>query len=468
MKSLRALQEAACFSICAAILTWKLILPGFIGMASNGDFGKVIGPLCIDGADHSADNFIFFQSDYVRGKQYCFPAPYFSSDTALAWVASSAQRMIGDLARFDIRWLGAIHILLFLSFYAAVLYLLRPLKTPARIVVSLAALWIFADIGLIAYLNSFFTDAAAILGGLTAAVLALHLSIAERIRVMPIVLFALAALLFVASKAQHGLLGVAAVAFLSWLAWRAPEPSTRWTASTAALVVLSAVVWIVASTPRSYAAQARFNLIFFYFVPNSKTPARDLLELGLDPSDVRYSGLTAFSANTPMHDATWRSAFEAGTSYAGVLMFYLRHPGRVLAKLESDLRNQAPGRRVVNLSNYRRVDGKPAGARDPQVGSWSAIRSALFRRWPGHIVVWLALAVSVPPILAARATSRLPKAVAGAICAVALLAIGEFLSVSLADALETDRHLLLFHVFTDLTIFLALVLSCCAWSGQRP
>ena len=450
-------------AICAVILISKLLLPGFIGMASNGDFGKVIGPLCVDGADHGANNFIFFQSDYVRGKEYCYTPPYYSSETALAWLASSLERTFSDPIRLDIRWMGAIHGLLFLGLYLLVLVLLRPLRPGFRFAMSAAALWIFADAGLIVYLNSFFTDAPAILGGLAALVLALLLGSAATIRALPLVLFGCASLAFVLSKAQHGLLGPVAAAFLLYLAYRETRRSMRAVQCSLAALVLAATVWMFASTPGSYTAQARFNLIFFYLVPHSRTAAQDLLELGLEPGDVRYAGLTAYSPKGPMLDATWRTAFEARTSYGSLLGFYLRHPSRVLAKLRSDLWNEAPNRRVIYLSNYRRDAGRPAGARDPQFGSWSALRARLFRWWPAHILIWLALALCAPWLSVRAGTSSLGRSLPWAISAIALLAITEYLTVSLADAIETDRHLLLFHVFTDLTIFLAAVLLCESW-----
>jgi hypothetical protein len=428
-------------------------------MASNGDFGKVLGPLCMDGADHSADNFVFFQSDYVRGAPYCFSAPYFSSETALAWTASTLERTLSHPSRFDIRWLGAIHALLFLGFYYALLRLLAPLHVAARIALSIAGLWIFADIGLVAYLNSFFTDTAAILGTLSAVILAVYIAGQERAGLLPVACFGASALLFTLSKAQHGWLALMPVSFLAWIAWRAANPVIFRVAGAMAIVLAGAMVWIVASTPRSYAAQARFNLIFFYLVPHSQTPGQDLIELGLDPGDVRFAGLTAYSPNTPMNDAHWRSAFENGTSYLAVLRFYIRHPGRPLAKLSADLWTEAPRRRVLYLSNFRRAYGYPAGARDPQFGSWSALRTRVFQWWPPHVVVWLALALCVPPWLARRAVSRFQRATAWAICAVVLLAAAEFLSVSLVDAIETDRHLLLFHILTDLTVFLSLLLA---------
>ncbi len=463
------LTEALLLSLCAAILIWKLLLPGFIGMANNGDFGKVIGPLSMDGADRGADNFIFFESHYVRATQYYLAAPYFSSETALAWVASSIERIFGDPGRFDIRWMGALHILIFLLFYSAILLLLRPLEPASRIVLSLAALWIFADTGLTAYLNSFFTDTAAILGGLAAVILAVHLSLADRSPLMPLTLFGLASLLFVASKAQHGVLGIAAAGFAFSLAWRSSESRTRLAASAVGLAILSAMIWIVASTPSYYTAQARFNLIFYWLLPNSTTPAQDLAELGLSAADMRYSGMTSYSSRTPMNDAAFRDYFSSRTSYTGVLNFYLRHPSRPLSKLASDLWREAPNRRVVYLSNYRRDQGKPAGARDPQLASWSALRTRLFRWWPPHILIWLLAAICVPPFQFRTANPRL-RSLAWAISVPAVLAIAEFLTVSLADACETDRHLTMFHIFTDMTVFLAFVLAAAAlhrWRADR-
>jgi len=174
--------------LCAGILAWKLFLPGFIGMADNGDFGKVAGPLCLASGEPEPEN--FFHCLYVRSKANCFNAHVPTSELAIAWLASSAERTRGDPARFDIRWLGAIHVFLFLAFYYSVLTLLRPLGGIARFTLSLLSLWIFADIGLLAYFNSFYTDTAAALGGLAAAVLAVHLLASKRVAAGALVLAA--------------------------------------------------------------------------------------------------------------------------------------------------------------------------------------------------------------------------------------------------------------------------------------
>jgi hypothetical protein len=465
-RSVPTCGEAFWLAVCAGILAWKLFLPGFIGMADNSDFGKVAGPLCLASAEPEGEN--FFHPLYVRGQQNCYHPHIPSSEVSLAWLASTLEQTVGDPARFDIRWLGAIHSLVFLAFYYSVLTLLRPLTAIARFSLSLLALWIFADIGLIAYLNSFYSDVPAVLGGLATALLAVNLLAAKRLAPGPLLLFGLAALLLITSKAQHGVFGPipAGLAFL--FGWRASGKSTRATGLLVGVALLAATVWILAGTPASYTAQARFNLIFFKIAPNSASPARDLAELGLGPADARYIGLHSFTPDTPMKNPAWVDSFRVRSNYGRVLQFYLRHPSRALAILQADLGDQAWQRRAPGLSNFQRQSGRPEGASSTSLGSWSTLRTGAFRTWPAHIVVWLVLLPPAALWLAIRDASLLRRSLAWTILAVSLAAWGEFGIASLADACETPRHLLMFHVFTDVSIFLALVFAASLLEAACP
>jgi len=452
-------QERVLLLLCAGILAWQLLLPGFIGMANNGDFGKVAGPLSIGGADGGANNFVFFQAQYLRGPQYYYiPRPP-SSEIALAWLASTAERVTGDAARFDIRWLGALHGLVFLGFYYTVLIVLRPLHAAWRVALSLVALWIFADVGTLAYFNSFYTDAAAILGALAAAMLAVRAAASADARPAILGLFGLAALLYVTSKGQHGVLGFVPAVGAVALGWKAHRVRIRIVACAVAAAGIAGSVWILAAMPDWYRGQSRFDLIFFYITKNSQTPAQDLRELGLDDGYLRYVGMHAFVGGTPMAERTFVTTFCARNTFPRILGFYLRHPGVAAGKLWSDLRDEAWQRRPGNLSNFRRGRGYPPGARTARLGSWSALRSALFRWWPAHIVVWYAMALVGFPLLARRAQAGWRRPLGWMICAIALAGATEFGVASLGDAVETDRHLLIFHLLTDVTMFLALVFA---------
>jgi len=442
--------------LCAAILAWQLLLPGFIGMANNGDFPKVAGLLCLEGADRETEKFVYFEPDYVRGPASCYNPHIPSSEIVPAWLASSLELVLGDKTHFDIRWLGALHALIFTGVYYLLLVLLRPLHLLARMAMALAALWIFADVGFVAYLNTFYSDVPAMLGGLAAIFLAVLLARSQKISLPLLGLFGLAALFYVTSKAQHALFGIIPLAAAAWFGWRSRSPRCRLVAGLVAVALAAGMTWVIDSTPGWYTAQSRFNLIFLKIARASNTPAQDLRELGLDESDARYVGMHVYLPGNPMLEEAYRNRFYARTSYSKVVMFYLRHPARAIRILLSDVRLEAPLRRLYG--NFPKSYGQPPGAQTKRFSTWSSLRIWFFQLWPEHIVVWYALVILCAPWLAIYEKSRFRSALLWTTLAVALAGAGEFCVASLADGAETFRHLWMFHVFTDVTILLALIL----------
>ncbi|MEI9972672.1 MAG: hypothetical protein WDO73_11800 [Ignavibacteriota bacterium] len=442
-------------------------------MADNGDFGKVAAPLCLASAEPDREN--FFHSLYLRAPENCHLTHIPASESAVAGLASLLELRLASPTRFDIRWLGALHALLFLLAYASLLSLLRPLSAIPRFALSLVALWIFADVGLLAYFNSFYTDTTAALGALAAAFLAAHLFTGKRTAGATVLLFGLSALLFVTSKAQHGALAPIPAGFAFLIAWRAPtKPRVRTMARFTGVLLLSAMAWVVLSTPAWYKSQARFDLVFYKLAKGSPTPGRDLAELGLSPDDARYVGLTSYVPGGPMNDAAWVDRFGARCTYGRVALFYLQHPARTLRILWSDLQGQAWQRRIPGLANYTRASGRPEGTMAVSLSSWSELRTWSSRRWPAWIAIWLAVAPIAALRLARGDRPPLCTALAWTLTGVSLMAAGEFGIASLADSVETPRHLLLFHVFSDISIFLvlayaAVLLEClCPIPWRRP
>jgi hypothetical protein len=180
-------------------------------------------------------------------------------------------------------------------------------------------------------------------------------------------------------------------------------------------------------------------------------------ELGLSQSDLPYIGQHAFLPYSPAFDPAWLLAFSQRGSYGKVAAFWLRHPWRAIATLDQDLEREAWKRRPVEFSNFQPEAGRPAAAQTQAFGSWSALDTWLSRIWPMHTAIWYGLVLVFGPLLARRSRSGFASALAWTLVFAAVLGMGEFAIASLTDARETDRHLLLFHLFTDFTIFLALV-----------
>ncbi len=432
-------RELAALSIATLVLAWLLFLPGFIGMANNGDFGKIAGRLCIAGEDNGADNFLYFRSDYIRNPQQCYEANLPSSEHALASIASQIELRVSDPSRFDIRWLAAVHAILWLLAYALLLVSIRPLDGFRWWIAALAALLIFFDVSNVAYLNSFYTDVAALIGAF--GMIAILPALQARAKWAPG--FAAFALLFITSKPQHAFLFAIPAALLTLVAWRA----RRFTPVLLACVIAAAALWTIRANPDLLAVTPRFNLIFSKIRPS----VQDAAPLGLTPADLGYIGINAFDASSPTRDIPWARDFVRRTSNVALMRYYLRHPGAVLRFFSDDLQHEAPEMRPSNVSNFRREDGHPPGARTGRMALWSDLRARLFALWPAHIVVWYAFALA----LGAWKRSWL-------ILFALAMGAGEFALASLGDALETHRHLLLFHLFTDATGFGALMIALAA------
>jgi hypothetical protein len=336
---------------------------------------------------------------------------------------------------------------------------MRPLPGWRWIVGCVFALWIFTDVSFVSYFNSFLADSAALLGAMIAAAAVLWLLEAEKARLAPVCVFAGGALLYVTSKPQHAVFGAVPALLLATAGVRAGRRAVRITSRAAAACLIGAAAWMASITPEWYKGQPRFNLVFSKMALESQTPLDDLRELGLGPEDLKYVGLNAFSPGGPAGNDLWYAEFCKRTSYGKVAEFYARHPGRMLRLLWEALgpADGAAARQPWNLSNFRREDGHPAGAKTERFAAWSRIRDFVSRTWPSHIAVWYAMLASGAILVLRRSKGRFARRLAIASLGIAAPGVGEFSLAALADAIETSRHMLLFHLFTDFTLFYALL-----------
>ncbi len=440
-------HEPALLAICAAILAAEFLAPPFVGLASNGDFPKVTGRLSLGPRDGPAD-FIYFVPDYVRGARFYWKSDVLSTELPLAWLATRLAGATQEGAGFDIRWLGAIHALLLLGALYVLLLCVRGLPGWRGVAIAAAAIFLFTDVVYAAYCNSFYSDAAALPALLLMTALGVHIALSG-MRWANAILFCAAALLFIGSKTQHAMWGFLPAAFLAF--------SGRRRGFVLAAILLGAGAIAFWLSPPDYTAQALFNVVFSKLAVDRPEV---LAQLGLPAEDAAFIGLNAFSPGAPSNDPKWFADFNGRANYGVVLGWYLHHPGRALGFLDETLVVDAPQMRAPNLSNFRREDGRPPGARTGSFALWSDFRSALLRVWPYHVAVWylLAIAGSMRIVYRGRYLGRTPvEARLGWIAlGIAAMAIGEFCVASLADAEETHRHLLLFHACTDITICFAL------------
>jgi hypothetical protein len=264
--------------------------------------------------------------------------------------------------------------------------------------------------------------------------------------------FAVAAGLFVTSKAQHALAGWIPAAFLARLAWQ--NKKHRIMAGALALLVVIGSALEVRSTPSWVKGMTAFDVVFHQITLGSPHSSTDLRELGLDGSYDQYVGQYAYMKTSPAQNSDWAREFHQTVSYGVITRFYLRHPFRTLAILDKNLKQNAIHLRPI--ANFCVGDGHPPRAITHAYSVWSDLKTRSLRFWPESIVVWYAvfILVSTAYLRSSRVVSERNRTLlALGIC---LLGLYEFGLATLADAAETGRHLFLFHACTDITICFAV------------
>ena len=404
---------------------WQLWVPPYFGLANNGDFAKVIGRFSLGPAHPSQqDTFHFFIRQWHFDPAYFWVSPYWGIEV---WLTQLAL-WIGGAKEFDIRWLGLVHAAIF-----AVTAALLAGMISNRWWLGALAVAALTDIAYVSYFQSFYFDAAALVFGLLFLASWFRWNWRQEKWVIPI--WAVAGISFALAKGPHS---PAAIGFgLLLLATR------RRALLAPAALTLAAGVWMLSQTSNDYKATAFYNLTFYKL--GILDPAA-LPELGVKEEYRKYIGTHAFEPNSPAQNPQWLREFFPQNGYANAIRYYVYHPGVLATVLWRDLAVEAKEIRAENLGNYERETGKRYCTLAPSFGWWSGSKSWLFRVAPWHLFLLVPAALA----LAWRNPSD-----RWLLAGVVWLGGYEFAVASLADACETHRHLLLFHLAYDWLLILA-------------
>lgn len=443
---------AVVLAAAGAALARQLFLRPIVGLADNGDYQRVMG---YAGFQHTTDDpearyFGFFRSRYAVVAPGWFRGGYHSSETLLAFAARYVHLALGRGGLFDIRTLAAIQAALLLAALALIVRACRELAPAAQVAVAAMLVLVFTDVGYVATLNSFYSQTASLLFLLLTAASAAEAVRRGRLEGAWLIAYFAAALLFVGSKPQErlaaplfGLYGMR----LAGVTWRtAWHRGATWLA--AGLCVFA--VWYGRHTPYTLREAVMFQLVFEDVLGRSPHPAQDAAELGLDPDWVRYTGTNAFAPDSPLLQPEFRVRFLHRVGYHKVLRFYLRHPPRLVGRLEAASRDLWTLR--PTLGNFEESAGRPPGARATTFAVWSGA----LERLGAHPVPW-AIALLGGNVVAAgvshrRASLRGKLFREGVILVVAMACLAFGVCALAQAARDLSRALFAFHVLCDLLL----------------
>lgn len=446
--------ECLCLAVFLALTGWQLFVFPPTGLSDNNDFAKVLGPAHIC-RDPISNLNTWFVTSYDAGPQCAWPSGFVSTEILFLDLARILGRPFTGRYHFDIRASAAMHLAILALATALFLTVTRRRRPWIRLLLPPLAIFMFTDVAYVAYLNSAYMDNASwVLYLLLVAIAAAAIAGANPLRATPAwtaPAYAITGILLVFSKAQHAVLGLPFAGLAAYFAWRGRTPIERARWSIGALALLAAAVLMPNLTPSEYRTISLYNLVFYRLAPAH--PAI-LDQLGLDARYRPRIGTEAFSPGSPVQDPDWAAAFHSHVSFGAVALLYLRHPAIAFHELDRELHDSVHSMRPDYMANYRQADGFAPHTIATRFSLWSRTRVRLLTTFPYFLVALYSL-----PLVAVAARSRarfLPLALT-----LMVAGVGEFAICTLADAVDTHRHLFLFHVITD-----SLVLTLAAWPGR--
>jgi hypothetical protein len=420
--------------LATGIISFVILVPPVVGLADNGDFAKISGRFDLY-LPNQANGFADYT--YQIDPQHHWSSGFLSSEILpAAWAVG--LNPIFSSNTFDMRWIGAVHAALYLLAFYLALPLMRGLSVIRRVILMAAIIVILGDIMYVSALSSFYMDTAAWIFLCLGIVLYLR-TLRRPTNANRIALLVSLALLLTA-KTQHIFAGL--TLFVLLLVTRRQLGFTRiWLGGVAATVAVGIAVAYL-GTPYGYASLQWFDIIFYEILPHSDNVHRDLAQLGLDDSYARWSGLHAYSENSPITaDPNFGRVFQERTGYGRIALFYARHPAqawRLLIAATSEA-----GRQRAYLGNYDRRTGYREFQESNAFSAWNSLKRAIFYH-NGKLYLGYALALlGLLCFLAWR------QGMFAAIAAFSVLTILELLVCSLGDVLDVLRHEWVFNGLTD-------------------
>ena len=438
-------------AVSAAILVFQALVPPAIGLADNGDFQKILGPLAlqppVEDIRETAFRYIHLHYDIVPADAVA--TGFHSSEALLIRAAMRLNRLISPSDVFDLRVLGAIHAALFLLALSLLISLTGGLRAGPRVVLLALAALVLCDVAYSAYYNSFYMDAGAFLFLMLSIVTVLR-AVARR-RTIDTCVALVCCLLLVTAKSQHALLAIPLAVFMFWerhALW--PRRALLGSSLAATCLLCGATYELTLGSPRGYTNPCLFSAIFERLLPTATDPARELADLGLDRSYLRYGGTDAFDDRSPMNDVQWVRAFMSRTSFQRLAGFYATHPGRTLRVAKMALGEAALGR--APLGNYEQSAGRPPYTKSRTFAVWSTLRRTVLGR-----SVWLY------PLIFAASVGVIVWRFAAAGIALGLMGLIEFAVGGMTEASEVTRHLFLWNTLWDVSLLGAAATLVVAW-----
>lgn len=425
-----------------------------VGVRNTGD---VIRPMARAGigyvSSHQAGDVDSRFLIVERDKAWLHRQEYITSVSLLVGLAVGLDEALLPDGYLSVRSVGAVNLAIFMVGLALIVFANSTSCIASRASLCLSLLFMFSDVGYLAYANSLYSEFPALsflLVSIGAFLISDH-AVLISAKCWIAGLFCASAILFIFAKPQYAICGLP----LSWLCYRLLERSKlKWLVCV--LLIALSLMWAVEGQPDQPRYANVFNWLFYDMLKHSPDRVGDMNVLGIKPQYESVIG-RGYPDQTLTDDQ--RDAAK-GKSHIDIARFCLRRPGRCLDMVERHARASAD---IRPEWYFEKVDAMKVKWSSPWGGIRRDLRGVVNLWW----LVLLAVVNLMVGAIGVRRTGR--KGWGRAQIVLVIMSALQFFSVSFGEG-ENDiaKHLFLFSGITDLllAILLSAVLHRDFWLGR--
>ncbi len=383
-----------CFSLVLLIL--MLFVPNYLGVADDGSISKIMNGAGVSYLQSDVDE--IYNNYFVRVysnvlTDYQKASGNLSSHILIIRVAVALDNLITRDKYFDIRFLGLIYGIL----YAPALWLLvrqacaRVKKFSEGVVIGAFGVFIFADVSYITYFNSFYPEALwfVIFLYCIGAGLAFQEQNTAGKDVALLCLLMFSGLVLISSRQQSAVIGIIVAVYILKLMF-----IRRHWLWVALCIIMStfltfASLLCMLKLESDFDERSKFHAMTRGVLFQSSNPADTLEEFGIESS---YEMLTDASSYDflPFVQAENVDVLEDGFyqkyTIQDIAVYYVRHPGKMLAMLDVAVKASFSIRRSY-CGNYEISVGLPEKAKSLFWSGWSTFKSQSAPKTVGYLIL---------------------------------------------------------------------------------
>ena len=456
MRSIKCPSPQVLAALMTGVVMLILLFASPVGMADNGDFYRIMVGNGLYKLDrYEADQFFSYFSTQFGMYQYYneFSSGFESGQTPLIQLAIMLDKLFtGGDGLFDIRFQAVIlAIYLMASVYLLTAYAAHRTKGPWAYLISLLAVFMFADVGYLAYFNSIYAEGLAFVSFLGAIACALLLSSGWGKKGWLVAGFAFNSLVLTCSKQQFAPLGVLLGILCLFLNTPNKEFSLKkklkWIRRGCAFMLAAAGVLTYVLIPQEFVEINAYHAMTRGVMMTSENPEKTLAEFDINPQYALLDQTIYYERNPviDVQDPMLKEDFYGKYGFVSIAKYYLLHPGQLISMLNQSAKS-ANVIRPESIGNYEKNTGHAPGAQSSLFSAYSTLKKAWVPKTFGFMLLFFV------SMLVISYKDRQRMLILGFVLVMGLSQI----AVSIIGAGDADlsKHIFLYNVAFDLSVFI--------------